>query len=219
MAYTISSSSPCSWHRLDGGAGVAARRSRDASRGVVHVVRSECLHDAVIGGIRGVTGLKEDLIGAGLPVSRTYRRNRVVCDMRLRSTTPLAGPVYFVSHGGEEFPDLVIVLEGDGVRVDLVGDTFIDKAGIMSSTFRTVPDVPVNTFELFLPQGLFSALAANANLCKQRAKLVMPTGFVAQNGAVFKQSTKIKVTGCYGLPFPVSVVEGVCNAKWVWFDR
>jgi hypothetical protein len=118
-----------------------------------------------------------------------------------RASTPLlpvglSGPVYFVSHGGEAFPSLIVVLQGDGVRVDLTGTTFISKAGITSSTFKTVPDVPVNTFELFLPQGKGSALAANGNLCKSESKLVMPTEFIAQNGLTFKQSTKIKVNGC-----------------------
>jgi hypothetical protein len=106
----------------------------------------------------------------------------------------LTGPVYFVSHGGEAFPNLIIVLQGYGVRFDLIGDTFISKAGITSSTFTNVPDVPISSFELFLPQGPGSALAANGNLCK--SKLAMPTIFTAQNGAVLKQSTKIRVTGC-----------------------
>ena len=148
-----------------------------------------------------------------------------------RTSTPvlpveLSGPVYFVSHGGESFPSLIVVLEGDGVRVDLTGTTFIDeKTGITSSTFKTVPDVPVNSFELFLPEGKNSALAATAKLCaktrtvmvkrkivvrvkghtkhrmverktQEPANLVMPTEFVAQNGAVIHQSTKIEVTGC-----------------------
>jgi hypothetical protein len=107
---------------------------------------------------------------------------------------PLTGPAYFVSHGGEAFPSLVVVLQGYGITVDLVGATFISKKGITSSTFKTVPDVPVGTFELTLPQGPFSALAANVNLCK--SKLTMPTEFIAQNGAVLDQSTKIAVTGC-----------------------
>jgi hypothetical protein len=119
----------------------------------------------------------------------------------VRSTTPLlpvglSGPVYFVSHGGEAFPSLIVVLQGDGVRVDLTGTTFINKAGITSSTFKTVPDVPVNTFELYLPEGRYSALAANGSLCKSANKLVMPTEFVAQNGTIIKQSTKLQVTGC-----------------------
>jgi hypothetical protein len=119
----------------------------------------------------------------------------------VRASTPLlpvqlSGPVYFVSHGGEAFPSLIVVLQGDGVRVDLTGTTFISKTGITSSTFKTVPDVPVGSFELFLPQGKNSALAANANLCNATGKLVMPTEFTAQNGAVIKQSTKIAVSGC-----------------------
>jgi hypothetical protein len=79
-----------------------------------------------------------------------------------------------------------------------VGDTFISKAGITSSTFEHVPDVPVSSFELTLPQGKYSALAANGNFCnsKTKSKLVMPTAFVAQNGAEIKQSTKISVSGC-----------------------
>jgi hypothetical protein len=147
-----------------------------------------------------------------------------------KATTPLLpvpveGPAYFVSHGGEAFPSLILVLQGYGVRIDLVGTTFISKAGITSSTFKTVPDVPVGSFELNLPQGKFSALTANGNLCrptrtvtvrKRVARRVhgrvvhvertvkqtvaqplqMPTGFVAQNGAQFSQTTKIAVTGC-----------------------
>ena len=107
----------------------------------------------------------------------------------------LTGPAYFVSHGGAKFPELIVVLKGeDGVTVDLHGETYISKTGITSSTFATVPDVPVGSFELDLPQGQYSALAANGNLCK--SKLVMPTEFVAQNGAKLDQSTKIQVTGC-----------------------
>jgi hypothetical protein len=117
----------------------------------------------------------------------------------VKATTPalpvmLTGPVYFVSHGGEAFPDLIIVLQGDGVRVDLTGSTFISKSGITSTTFKTVPDVPVNSFELYFPQGPNSALAANGNLCK--SNLRMPTAFTAQNGLVIHQSTPIAVTGC-----------------------
>ncbi len=107
---------------------------------------------------------------------------------------PLSGPAYFVSHGGEAFPSLVVVLQGSGVRVDLTGSTFISKQGITSSTFRQVPDVPITSFELILPQGPHSALAANGNLCT--SKLAMPTAFVGQNGAEIHQSTKLSVTRC-----------------------
>jgi hypothetical protein len=106
----------------------------------------------------------------------------------------LTGPAYFVSYGGAKFPELVIVLQGYGVTVFLHGETFINKAGITSSTFRQVPDVPITSFELKLPEGPFSALAANGNLCT--TKLKMPTAFTGQNGAVVKQNTPISVTGC-----------------------
>jgi hypothetical protein len=108
--------------------------------------------------------------------------------------TPLTGPAYFVSHGGEQFPSLIVVLQGYGVRIDLVGATFISKTGITSSTFENVPDVQVSSFELYLPEGPGSALAANGNLCKK--KLLMPSTFTAQDGAQLKQNTVIKVTGC-----------------------
>jgi hypothetical protein len=108
---------------------------------------------------------------------------------------PIEGPTYFVSHAGEEFPSLIAVLQGYGVTVDLVGSTFINgKTNITSSTFKNVPDVPIGSFELALPQGKYSALAANGNLCK--TKLAMPTAFTAQDGAVIHQSTPISVTGC-----------------------
>jgi hypothetical protein len=115
------------------------------------------------------------------------------------ATTPvlpvfLEGPAFFVSHGGQKFPELIVALSGEGVTVYLHGETFINKAGITSSTFRTIPDVPIGTFELKLPQGANSALAANGNLCT--SKLVMPTTFVAANGMVIHQSTPVTATGC-----------------------
>jgi hypothetical protein len=115
------------------------------------------------------------------------------------ATTPvlpvhLEGPAYFVSHGGQKFPELIIALSGQGVTVYLRGETFINKQGITSSTFRTIPDVPIGVFELKLPQGPDSALAANGNLCT--SKLIMPTTFVGANGMQIKQSTPVTATGC-----------------------
>ncbi len=136
--------------------------------------------------------------------SATFEANPANCpaDSRVGEATAitpvlpveLTGPAYFVSYGGAKFPELVIVLQGYGVTVFLHGETFISKAGITSSTFRNVPDVPITSFELKLPEGPYSALAANGNLCT--TKLKMPTAFTGQNGAVIKQSTPISVTGC-----------------------
>ncbi len=107
---------------------------------------------------------------------------------------PLEGPAYFVSHGGAKFPELIVVLQGYGITIDLHSETFINKKGITSSTFRTVPDQPVTSFELTLPQGPDSALAANKNLCQ--TKLSMPTAFTAQNGTEIHQTTPIHTTNC-----------------------
>ncbi len=108
---------------------------------------------------------------------------------------PLEGPAYFVSNGGEAFPNLVLVIQGYGVTIELVGDTYINKAGITSSTFKTIPDAPVGDFELTFTQGADSALTSNTNLCDTN-NLVMPTQFVAQNGATVDQNTHIEVQGC-----------------------
>ncbi len=118
------------------------------------------------------------------------------------------------------------MLQGYGVTIDLVGTTFISKAGDhVSSTFKTVPDQPVTSFELTLPEGPYSALTAIGNLCSatktvtvkkkvtvkvhgrkktimrkvkqaEPATLRMPTEFVAQNGAEIHQTTPVTVTGC-----------------------
>jgi hypothetical protein len=106
---------------------------------------------------------------------------------------PLSGPAYFVSHGGAAFPDLDLILQGNGVTVILVGNTNI-RGGITTSTFASIPDVPVSSFSLSLPMATNSVLAAYGNLCLK--PLLMPTTITAQSGAVFKQSTRISVTSC-----------------------
>ena len=54
----------------------------------------------------------------------------------------LEGPAYFVSHGGAKFPELVIVLQGDSVTLDVHGETFISKAGITSPRSELSPTPP-----------------------------------------------------------------------------
>ena len=105
----------------------------------------------------------------------------------------LAGPAYLVSHGGAAFPDLDLILEGDGVRVILTGHTQI-KGGITTTTFASLPDVPISSVAVNLPVGPHSALASNGNLCT--SPLVMPTTLLAQDGAKLSQRTRLAVAGC-----------------------
>jgi hypothetical protein len=107
---------------------------------------------------------------------------------------PEVGPAYLVSHGGEAFPDVDVVLQGEGVTILLVGHINITKAGITSATFFQVPDAPISSFDLSLPEGPHSGLSAVGSLCTQ--PLTMPTTIMGQNGAVIKQTTKITVAGC-----------------------
>jgi hypothetical protein len=106
----------------------------------------------------------------------------------------LTGHAFFVSHGGAAFPDLDLVLNGNGVTIILVGNTYITSKGITISTFASLPDVPVASFHLKLPTGPHSALGAHGSLCS--TPLAMPTTITAQNGAVVKQKTHIAVKGC-----------------------
>jgi len=118
---------------------------------------------------------------------------------------PVTGPAIFVSHAGAAFPDLDIILQGDGITIDLVGNTDIKK-GITSSTFASVPDVPISGFELNLPEGPYSIFAANGNLCEQ--KLIIPTTITDQDGGVVKQNTRIAVTGCPKVKVTAAKVKG-----------
>ncbi len=115
-----------------------------------------------------------------------------------RANTPLlpsklTGPAILVSHGGAAFPDLDLVLEANGVRTILVGNTDIKK-GITTTNFAATPDVPVSSITVNLPIGSHSALAANTNLCAN--PLIMPTTITGQNGVVVKQNTRIAVREC-----------------------
>ncbi len=111
----------------------------------------------------------------------------------------LTGPIYLVSHGGAAFPDAVVVLQGEGILLYLDGNTNIKK-GITTSTFNSIPDAPISTFQATLPQGAHSAFAtdiptkAKGNLCGQ--SLTLPATITGQNGAQITQNTKIAVSGC-----------------------
>jgi hypothetical protein len=108
-------------------------------------------------------------------------------------SSPLEGPAYLVSHANAAFPDVVFLLQGEGVHVELVGNTDI-KNGITYSRFETVPDAPIRSFETFFPSGPASVLGAFGNLCEQT--LTIPTKIVGQNGMLLQRQTPVAVNGC-----------------------
>ena len=110
--------------------------------------------------------------------------------------SPLTGPAYLVSHANESFPDAVFVLQGEGIKLILDGKTNI-KGGVTSSTFETVPDAPVETFEVTLPRGPHSAFSGFGNLCEKAIEV--PTTFGGQNGALIEGKTHVTVENCGGV--------------------
>jgi hypothetical protein len=113
--------------------------------------------------------------------------------------SPVSGPAYLVSHGNAAFPDLVLILQGEGVTMQSTGTISI-RHGVTSSSFVGLPDVPIGSFDLTLPAGPHSALSAvlpskaKGSLCGQH--LLMPTKLTGQNGAVVEQNARIAVSGC-----------------------
>ena len=122
----------------------------------------------------------------------------------VKATTPvlpgtLTGTAWLVSHGNEAYPNLDLILKGDGVTVILVGQTKVANSQITTS-FNTLPDVPVSNISLYLPSGPNSVLAANGKVC--RTKLTMYTTLVGQNTATIFEEPVIAVRNC-----PVEIVK------------
>ncbi|MGH2904433.1 MAG: hypothetical protein ACRDK7_12755 [Solirubrobacteraceae bacterium] len=111
----------------------------------------------------------------------------------------LSGPVYLVSHGMAASPALALVLQGDGLWIELEGQTKIHD-GIASGAFRSLPDLPLGTLDVVFPTGPHSIFAAplparaKGGLCAQTLR--MPTAITGQNGVPLKRTTRIGITGC-----------------------
>jgi hypothetical protein len=124
---------------------------------------------------------------------------------------PLEGTAYLVSHGGRAFPDLEIVLKGQGpesgVKIVLDGQTDIKK-GITKTTFAAVPDAPVESFELNLPQGPHSALgtSVHTNLCKPTTTAIKVEHITRRvKGHLVHSTKKVTVTVPEALVIPTTI--------------
>ncbi|HUA50128.1 MAG TPA: hypothetical protein VMA77_33155 [Solirubrobacteraceae bacterium] len=116
--------------------------------------------------------------------------------------SPLAGPIYLVSHGNAAWPDAELVLQGEGITVILDGQTAIKK-GVTTSSFQTVPDAPFESVEATLPEEPHSALTTSLplkdhySLCGQH--LTIPTSLTGQNGAALIDTVEVSVQGCHAV--------------------
>ena len=137
---------------------------------------------------------------------------------------PLEGPAIYVAHGHAKYPDLALVLQSEGVTIVQEGATSISSRGFTTSSFNAIPDVPVSSIELTLPEGKNPALGGNSgNLCtttvtrrmktkvhgktvyrkrhiEKKLTLQMPTTITGQNGVAVKETTAVAVRGCSALP-------------------
>ncbi|MEA2424974.1 MAG: hypothetical protein QOH13_1384 [Thermoleophilaceae bacterium] len=105
---------------------------------------------------------------------------------------PLAGTVYLELHEKGKLPTLEAVLQGSGITVDLSGTIALGNG--ITSTFATVPDVPITSFRLALPAGPGSVLAASADLCS--APLGFTASILGQNGKKADVKSVVGIAGC-----------------------
>ncbi len=112
---------------------------------------------------------------------------------------PLDGPVYVLSRAGAAPPEVAVVLEGEGVTIEAVGQAKV-TGGVESISFSSLPDVPFSELDVLLDAGPRSLLAANlpakarGSVCGR--KLEMPAQMTGQDGAVLEQTITIAVSGC-----------------------
>jgi hypothetical protein len=106
---------------------------------------------------------------------------------------PLTGTVYLAQQDAGKLPTLEAVLQGSGITVDLSGT--LDLRNGITSTFGTVPDVPITSFKLDLPPSAAnSALQATADLCA--APLKFTASILGQNGKKVDVNSAVDVAGC-----------------------
>ena len=112
---------------------------------------------------------------------------------------PLTDPPTWSHTVALAFPALVMVLQGEGITLELEGQTNISK-GITSSTFRSLPDVPIGTLDLVFADGpalrLRGEPAGKGEAGPVLADAEHADGDHRPERRAVKQTTRIAVTGC-----------------------
>lgn len=110
-------------------------------------------------------------------------------------SAPLKGSVYMVRSPVRRLPDLVVQLRGE-VSIDLVGRVVIARDLRLTTTFDTIPDVPLTRFQLTLPAKT-GPVGAVSSLCARAARRSAAVQTLrAQNGKVVKRHQRLAVAGC-----------------------
>ncbi len=116
-------------------------------------------------------------------------------------SAPLKGPIYLVSYGNAKFPDAVVVLQGEGLTIDVDGQSRVSHKGALTATFASVPDAPFSTFEAVLPRGPHSQFTSVRTVGRARGsqcgeRLAVPVTLVGQNGARIRKRVSMAIKGC-----------------------
>jgi hypothetical protein len=109
--------------------------------------------------------------------------------------SPLRGSVYLVRSPERRLPDLVARLRGE-VAIDLVGRVVITRSLQLTTTFDTIPDVPLSRFSLTLPIGNTPISTAESLCTKAGKRATVRQSLRAQSGRLIQRKAKLAIAGC-----------------------
>ncbi|ADB53931.1 hypothetical protein [Conexibacter woesei] len=108
---------------------------------------------------------------------------------------PITGPTYLVRTASGGLPSLAVELRGE-VSLDLLGTNAV-RGGLVITTFGSIPDLPLSSFELRFRGGREGVLTTVGDLC---ARPVLGARFTSQSGRATSQSPRLTALGCVPRP-------------------
>ncbi|MGB7156435.1 MAG: hypothetical protein WBD40_00130 [Tepidisphaeraceae bacterium] len=108
---------------------------------------------------------------------------------------PLTGPTYLVRTVSGGLPRLAVELRGE-VSLDLEGLNAV-RRGLVITTFGSIPDLPLSSFELRFRGGREGVLTTVGDLC---ARPVLAARFTSQSGRATSQNPRLTALGCVPRP-------------------
>lgn len=108
---------------------------------------------------------------------------------------PITGPTYLVRTASGGLPSLAVELRGE-VSLDLLGTNAV-RGGLVITTFGSIPDLPLSSFELRFRGGREGVLTTVGDLC---ARPVLGARFTSQSGRATSQNPRLTALGCVPRP-------------------